>query len=79
MSPSFEGIHRLDRGLGLRNLFYEVGGHAPMDLICLTPKEFEEARHKITLVAAVLPEAIDLLSNAQNVKHDDGSPASLRG
>lgn len=32
-----------------------------MDLICLTPEEFEQARHRITLVAAVLPEAIDLL------------------
>ena len=32
-----------------------------MDLICLTPEEFEEARQKITLVAAVLPETIDLL------------------
>jgi hypothetical protein len=32
-----------------------------MDLICLTPEEFENALHHITLVAAVLPEAIDLL------------------
>lgn len=64
VSPSFRGIHPLDRASGLRDLFYEVGGHAPLDLICLTPEEFEEARHKITLVAAVLPEAIDLLSNA---------------
>ena len=61
VSPRFVGTHRLDRGRGLRDLFYAVGGHAPMDLICLTPEEFEEARHKITLVAAVLPEAIDLL------------------
>ena len=32
-----------------------------MDLICLTPEEFEQARNRITLVAAVLPEAIELL------------------
>jgi hypothetical protein len=32
-----------------------------MDLICLTPEEFEEASRRITLVSAVLPEAIDLL------------------
>ena len=61
VSPHFVGTHRLDRALGLRDLFYAVGGHAPMDLICLTPEEFEEARQKITLVAAVLPETIDLL------------------
>jgi hypothetical protein len=36
-------------------------GDALLDLICLTPEEFEEARHHVTLVAAVLPEAIDLL------------------
>ncbi|MGH2460086.1 MAG: hypothetical protein ACRDIY_14620, partial [Chloroflexota bacterium] len=65
VAPSFAGVHRLDRGPGLRDLFYEVGGHAPMDLICLTPEEFEQARHRITLVAEVLPEAIDLLSVAQ--------------
>ena len=58
----FDDIHILDRGRGLRDIFYEVGGYAPMDLICLTPDEFEEARHRITLVAAVLPEAIDLLA-----------------
>ena len=32
-----------------------------MDLICLTPEEFAEAQRRITLVAAVLPEAIELL------------------
>jgi len=61
VSPRFEGLRRRDRALGLRDLFYEVGGHAPMDLICLTPEEFEHARHRITLIAEVLPEAIDLL------------------
>ncbi|HUG16642.1 MAG TPA: hypothetical protein VMM78_16680 [Thermomicrobiales bacterium] len=33
-----------------------------MDLICLAPEEFELAKTRITLVATVLPEAIDLLS-----------------
>lgn len=32
-----------------------------MDLICLTPQEFDYASTHITLVHAVLPEAIDLL------------------
>jgi len=33
-----------------------------MDLICLTPEEFEAAKHRISLIQAVLPELIDLLS-----------------
>lgn len=61
VAPSFAGIDRLQRGMGLRQTFYEVGGFAPMDLICLTPEEFEAARGRITLVAAVMPEAVDLL------------------
>ena len=61
VSERFAGVHRLERGYGLRQLFYDEGGHAPMDLICLTPEEFERAQSRITLVAAVLPEAIDLL------------------
>lgn len=32
-----------------------------MDLSCLTPEEFALARERITLVAAVLPEALELL------------------
>lgn len=71
VSPEFAGVRRRDRGLGLRDLFYEVGDHAPLDLICLTPEEFEQARHKITLVAAVLPEAIDLLRNAERGRRRD--------
>jgi predicted nucleotidyltransferase len=64
VSPRFDGLRRRERGICLRDLFYEVGGHAPMDLICLTPEEFDEASRRITLVAAVLPEAIDLLRDA---------------
>ena len=61
VSPAFDHIHPLDRGLGLRELFYESGGYAPLDLICLTPAEFERARQSISLVSTVLPEATDLL------------------
>jgi hypothetical protein len=32
-----------------------------MDLVCLTPAEFAEAQQRISLIAAVLPEAINLL------------------
>jgi predicted nucleotidyltransferase len=58
----FESIPRLQRHFGLHELYWEVGGDAPLDLICLTPEEFEIARGRITLVAEVLPEAIDLLA-----------------
>ena len=57
----FATIPPLRRQAGLRQKFYEVGGHAPMDLICVTPDEFESAKGRATLVQAVLPEAIDLL------------------
>jgi hypothetical protein len=43
-------------------MFYEIGGAASLDLVCLTPDEFEWAKEHITLVSAVLPEAIDLLT-----------------
>jgi predicted nucleotidyltransferase len=62
VSEHFRTIAPLDRQIGLREMFYDVGGNAPMDLICLTPEEFESARGRATLVSAVLPEAIDLLS-----------------
>ena len=62
VADSFDSVPLQRRGMGLRDLFYEVGGNAPMDLICLTPKELEAARTRITLVAEVLPEAIDLLA-----------------
>ena len=62
ISQEFEEIPRLSRHFGMHDLFYEVGGNAPLDLIGLTPGEFESARNRITLVSTVLPEAIDLLA-----------------
>lgn len=62
VASHFRSIPALKRQVGLREMFYEAGGHAPMDLICLTPEEFDSARSRVTLVAAVLPEAIDLLA-----------------
>jgi predicted nucleotidyltransferase len=64
VSAAFVGIPRLSRHFGMHDLFYEVGGNAPLDLICLTPEEFESAKGRITLVSAVMPEAIDLLAEA---------------
>ena len=61
VAEHFAAVPRLKRSIGLRDLYYQAGGSAPLDLICLTPQELEEARHRVTLIAAVLPEAIDLL------------------
>lgn len=58
----FAGQALPDRPIGLHEHFYDVGGNAPLDLICLTPEEFEWAKGRITIVAAVLPEAVDLLA-----------------
>src|SRR5215211_2295112 len=64
VSNHFRSVPRMKRQVGLRRLFYSVGGRAPMDLICLTPEEFEDAARRDTLIAAVLPHAIDLLPEA---------------
>src|SRR5262249_16939498 len=64
VSSSFEQIELMRRSIGLRKHWYASGGEGSMDLICLTPAEFEDARQRPTLVAAVLPEAIDLLAAA---------------
>lgn len=58
----FAGQALPDRPIGLHDHFYTAGGDAPLDLICLTPDEFESAKRRITLVSAVLPDAIDLLA-----------------
>jgi predicted nucleotidyltransferase len=65
VSPQFDGVERLRRHVGLRQIWYEVGGRGPMDLICVTPEEFTRARDRITLIAAVLPESIDLLPSVE--------------
>lgn len=62
VSEQFVGVDPFQRGLNLKFLFYEVGGFAPMHLYCVTPEEFETGKHRITMLAAVLPEAIDLLA-----------------
>lgn len=62
VSPRFEGVHPLDRGRGLRELWMRVGGYGSMDLICMTPEDFEAAKLRISIIQAVLPELVDLLS-----------------
>lgn len=64
VAERFAALPRLKRAAGLRDIFYGVGGNAPLDLVCLTPAEFARARQQITLISAVLPEAVDLLESA---------------
>lgn len=61
VSEHFRTIPPMKRQIGLRPLFYHVGGHAPMDLICMTPGEFAAAAERPGFISEVLPEAIDLL------------------
>lgn len=56
----------VDWGRQLYGLWKRAGGYGPIDLICLTPDELETARHGITLVAEVLPEAVELLDKGQS-------------
>jgi predicted nucleotidyltransferase len=63
VADRFKSIRPLHREHGLRDIFHEAVGVAPLDFICLTPEEFEKARRSITLVAAVLPESIDPLAS----------------
>jgi hypothetical protein len=61
VSPRFHGVTRLERPVSLYTLFYESGIHAPVDIFCLTPEEFDWASAHITVVKAALPHAVDLL------------------
>ncbi len=63
VADSFRAVSKFERHTGLRRIFRSAGGSAPLDLFCLTPEEFDWASTHITLVHAVLPEAIDLLAD----------------
>lgn len=57
--------------MGLRQVRYGVGGDGPMDLIYLTPKEYVPTLERITPVAAVVPEAVELLPGAVATSRDN--------
>ncbi len=61
VSARFSGVDRRNRENGLRELWYATGGEGPLDLICVTPRELEQAQRRATLIADVLPHAVDLL------------------
>lgn len=62
VSNRFRDIPLMSRAIGLRPIWYEAGGDTSMDLFCLTPEEFTDAQARIGIIAAVIPEAIDLLA-----------------
>lgn len=68
VSPLFHAVEPWARGRGLRRIFREEGGRGGVDIICLTPEEFERAKKRISLIAAVLPEAVDLLSSTPSAR-----------
>jgi predicted nucleotidyltransferase len=65
VSPRFAGVPSRQRARGLREVWERVGGYGSMDLICMTPEEFEAAKHRISLIQAVLAELVDLLAAAE--------------
>jgi hypothetical protein len=62
VSERFARVDRFEREYGLKSLFYELGGHTPMHLHCLTPAEFTQGKARLSMLAAMLPGAIDLLA-----------------
>ena len=76
ISEGFRGVAEVTRPVRLYRLFYDSGIHAPVDLFCLTPDEFDYASTHITLINAVLPEAIDLLDDADSIPLDRSRRAS---
>lgn len=65
VASAFRGIEEVRRPVDLYAIFYDSGNRAPVDLFCLTPEEFDYASSHITLVNAVLPEAIELLLDTE--------------
>jgi uncharacterized protein len=66
VSRDFAGQSRRERPVGLYAHWYGAGADAPLDLICLTPQEFDEAAGRISLISAVLPEAVELTDGASS-------------
>jgi predicted nucleotidyltransferase len=67
VADRFDSAPLLDRQNGLRELFYETVGLAPLDFVCLSPREFERASEGASLIAEILPGAIDLLAERVEV------------
>jgi predicted nucleotidyltransferase len=56
VSRTFAGMGFLKRSVGLR-LLWRRG--VPVDMICLTPEEFEETKRRISLVSVAVEEGVE--------------------
>lgn len=65
VSRYFQGTRPIERGVGLRRDYYSGADVVPLNVLYVTPEEFEQAQHGPTLIRAVLPEAIDLLTRTE--------------
>lgn len=79
VAEGFRDVPVTSRARGLRQLWYEGGGNGPMDLICVTPEEFDRASRRISLIAAVAPGAVDLFAaaDAPDVRKASGAETRL--
>ena len=59
VSPKFRRVRFYERSIGLRDRF---NLDLPMDVICLTPEEFEEKRKQITIIAEAVRDGKVILS-----------------
>ncbi len=57
VSPDFEGRHFTERA---SEVLRALTVHFPMDLLCYTPKEFNEKRKQIGIVRRAVSEGIEL-------------------
>lgn len=61
LSDRFHDVDPFMRSRGMHDIFYAVGGHAPLALVCLTHEEFKRMWPHDVPNERELPEAIDLL------------------
>ncbi len=57
VSPAFDGVHRLDRGV---NLYLKWNLKYPVDILCYTPEEFNRKKKFIGIVQQAAKEGIEI-------------------
>lgn len=61
VAERYSAIEPMKRTIGLHDIFYAEGGHAPLSLLCLTPEEFARIWPDGLPSERDHPEALDLL------------------
>lgn len=59
VSPRFRGVPSFMRSVDIRDEFYRL--RKPVDIICLTPEEFEKKRGEISIIAEAVKEGKEML------------------